>query len=62
MLNVERLYRELREYEETRERIIQMSIRVTRLSKSVIYSLIRGDVETAERHLKDMSAVAAELR
>jgi translin len=62
VLNVERLYRELREYEETRERIIQMSIRVTRLSKSVIYSLIRGDVETAERHLKDMSAVAAELR
>ncbi|MEL9990386.1 MAG: haloacid dehalogenase [Thermoproteus sp.] len=62
MLDVNRLYRELRNYEETREKVIQTSIRVTRLSKSVIYSLIRGDVEAAQRHLKDMEAVAAELK
>lgn len=62
MLDVERLYKELRAYEEARERVIQTSIRVTRLSKSVIYSLIRGDAEAAERHLKDMEAVAAELK
>lgn len=62
MLDVEKLYKELRAYEETREKVIQTSIRVTRLSKSVIYSLIRGDMEVAERHLKDMEAVAAELK
>lgn len=62
MLDVERLYNELRSYEDARERVIQTSIRVTRLSKSVIYSLIRNDMEAAQRHLKDMEAAAAELR
>ncbi len=62
MLDVEKLYKELRAYEEARERVIQTSIRVTRLSKSVIYSLIRGDMESAERHLRDMEAAAAELK
>ncbi|MEZ0249029.1 MAG: haloacid dehalogenase [Thermoproteus sp.] len=62
MLDVNRLYKELRSYEEAREKVIQTSIRVTRLSKSAIYSLIRGDLEAARRHLKDMETAAAELK
>lgn len=59
---MEELYRELRAYEEARERIIQTSIRVTRLSKSVVYSLIRGDSASAERALAEMQSIARELK
>lgn len=62
MLDVERLYKELREYEEAKEQIVQTSIRVTRLSKSVIYSLIRGDAASAERAMAEMERAAQELR
>ncbi len=62
MLDVDKLYAELREYEAKKEETVQRSIRVTRLSKSVIYSLIRGDVENAKRHISDMAQEVGRLR
>ena len=62
MLDVDRLYRELREYEAKKDEVIQLSIRVTRLSKSVIYSLIRGDKEAAKKFLDEMVTEAKRLR
>ncbi len=54
MLDVDKLYSELREFEAKREEAIQRSIKITRLSKSVIYSLIRGDMESAKKHIASM--------
>ncbi len=62
MLDVDRLYAELREYEAKKEEAVQRSIRITRLSKSVIYSLIRGDMENAKRHISDMAQEVGKLR
>ncbi|MGC8571447.1 MAG: haloacid dehalogenase [Caldivirga sp.] len=44
----------LREYEDARDRVINTGIRLNRLSKSVIYSVIRNDWETAGKYLNDM--------
>ncbi|WP_291765397.1 haloacid dehalogenase [Caldivirga sp. UBA161] len=44
----------LREYEDARDKVINTGIRLNRLSKSVIYSVIRNDWEAADKYLSDM--------
>lgn len=62
MLNTEKLFSELREYEATKDEVSQLSLRVTRLSKSAIYAAIRGDWQAAEESFKRVESEAAKLR
>ncbi|MCC6020318.1 MAG: haloacid dehalogenase [Thermoproteaceae archaeon] len=62
MLDVRSLYDELRRYEQAKDEIVQTSIRVARLSKAVVYSVIRGDFSAAYRALRDMEEAAAKLK
>lgn len=50
----ERIRDRLREYEDARDRIINTGIRINRLSKSVIYSIIRDDWDSAGKYLEEM--------
>ena len=54
MPNRDAIKAKLREYEDARDRIINTGIRLNRLSKSVIYSIIRDDWESADKYLNDM--------
>ncbi|NAZ27780.1 MAG: haloacid dehalogenase, partial [Caldivirga sp.] len=51
--NRDEIKAKLREYEDARDRIINTGIRLNRLSKSTIYSVIRGDWDSADRYLED---------
>ncbi|WP_069808255.1 haloacid dehalogenase [Vulcanisaeta thermophila] len=62
MINVESIRNRLRELEKARDEIIETGIKVNRLSKSVIYSLIRGDVETARKYIREMNDMVGKLR
>lgn len=62
MLDVDKLYRELRAYEQAKDEIIQGSIKLARLSKSVIYSAIRKDFTAAEKAIKELEDAAARLK
>ncbi len=58
---VEKLKKRLFELEEIKDDVITKGIRLNRLSKSVIYSLIRGDVKKAEEYIEDMKALKKEV-
>lgn len=62
MLNTEKLFGELREYEAVKDEVSQLSLRVTRLSKSAIYAAIRGDWPAAEESFRKVESEAAKLR
>ncbi len=62
MLETERLRSRLRELESARDEIIQTGIRINRLSKSVIYSLIRDDRESARRYIDEMQQLVVKLK
>ncbi|MEM4633174.1 MAG: haloacid dehalogenase, partial [Pyrobaculum sp.] len=62
MINTEILYGELRRYENIKDEIIQTSIKAARLSKSVVYSAIRRDFETAAKSLAELEAVVERLK
>ncbi|BDR92955.1 haloacid dehalogenase [Vulcanisaeta souniana] len=62
MIETERLRTRLRELEEVKDEVIGTGVKVNRLSKSVIYSLIRDDVETARKHIGDMQRLVNKLR
>ncbi len=54
MPNRDSIKAKLREYEDARDKVINTGIRLNRLSKSVIYSVIRNDWEAADKYLSDM--------
>lgn len=62
MLNVESIRNRLRELENAKDEIIETGIKVNRLSKSVIYSLIKGDIETARKYISEMRSMVNKLR
>lgn len=62
VLDVRNLYNELREYESVKDEVVQTSIKVARLSKAVVYSVIRKDFEAAEKALREMNHTAAKLK
>lgn len=62
MLNTEKLFGELREYEAVKDEVSQLSLRVTRLSKSAIYAAIRGDWQAAEESFRKVESEAVKLR
>uniref|UniRef100_A0A7C3WNX1 Haloacid dehalogenase n=1 Tax=Thermofilum pendens TaxID=2269 RepID=A0A7C3WNX1_THEPE len=62
MLERERLFKELREYENAKDEISQLSLRVTRMSKAIVYSAIRDDWGSAEEALRSLEAEAEKLR
>jgi Predicted RNA-binding protein of the translin family len=62
VLNTNVLYDELRKYEQVKDEVVQTSIKVARLSKAVVYSVIRKDFASAEKALRDMEEAAAKLK
>ncbi|AET34184.1 haloacid dehalogenase [Pyrobaculum ferrireducens] len=62
MLDVKKLYDELRRYEQVKDEVVQTSIKVARLSKAVVYSTIRKDFASAERAMRDMEEAVAKLK
>ncbi|AAL63538.1 haloacid dehalogenase [Pyrobaculum aerophilum] len=62
MIEIKSLYEELRRYEQTKDEVVQLSIKVARLSKAVVYSAIRRDFAAAEKALKEMDDAVAKLK
>lgn len=62
VIDIRNLYDDLRAYERAKDEVVQTSIKVSRLSKAVVYSAIRKDFAAAERALKEMNGVVAYLR
>lgn len=62
MLENKSLYDELRQYEQAKDEVIQTSIKVARLSKAVVYSVIRRDFASAEKAIREMENVVAKLK
>ncbi|MEM1926380.1 MAG: haloacid dehalogenase, partial [Pyrobaculum sp.] len=59
---MQNLYEELRRYESAKDEVVQTSIKVSRLSKAVVYSVIRKDFAAAEKALRDMNEAAERLK
>jgi translin len=62
MIETERLRSRLRELENARDEIIETGIKINRLSKSVIYSLIRDDIESARKYINEMQGLVNKLK
>ncbi|MFB6470465.1 MAG: haloacid dehalogenase [Vulcanisaeta sp. AZ3] len=62
MIDTERLKARLRELENAKDEIIETSVRITRLSKSIIYSLIRNDAESARKYISEMQELMIKLK
>jgi len=62
VLDTKTLYEELRRYEQVKDEVVQTSIKVSRLSKAVVYSVIRKDFAAAERALRELEEVVARLK
>jgi translin len=62
VLDVKTLYEELRRYEQVKDEVVQTSIKASRLSKAVVYSVIRKDFAAAERALRELEEVVAKLK
>ncbi len=63
MIDTDGLRARLRELEEVKDEVIETGgVKVNRLSKSVIYSLIRDDIETARRYIREMQDLVNKLR
>jgi Predicted RNA-binding protein of the translin family len=62
VLDVKTLYEELRRYEQVKDEVVQTSIKASRLSKAVVYSVIRKDFAAAERALRELEEVVARLK
>ncbi|MCI4447651.1 MAG: haloacid dehalogenase [Pyrobaculum sp.] len=62
MLDTKTLYEELRQYERVKDEVVQTSIKASRLSKAVVYSVIRKDFASAERALRELEEVVTRLK
>ena len=62
MLDTKTLYEELRQYERVKDEVVQTSIKASRLSKAVVYSVIRKDFDSAERALRELEDVVTKLK
>lgn len=62
MIDTEKLKARLRELENAKDEIIETSVRITRLSKSIIYSLIRNDTESARKYISEMQELMIKLK
>ncbi|PLC68332.1 haloacid dehalogenase [Vulcanisaeta sp. EB80] len=62
MIETEKLRSRLRELEGVKDEVIETGVKVNRLSKSVIYSLIRGDAEMARKYIGEMQELVNKLR
>jgi len=58
----EKLKEKIHELDDLKDDLVRKSIKVTRLSKSAIYSLIRDDFENAEKVLDNMKKLVKELQ
>jgi len=52
--NLEKIKEEYQKLEDKKQEIVDRSIKITKLSKSVIYSLIRDDLESANKYREQM--------
>ncbi len=59
---IEKIKKKFDEYEKIRDEAINKGIKINRLSKSIIYSLIRGDLESANNYMVQMDSLFKELK
>ena len=59
---IEKLKQKFNQLDEIRDTIIQTAIRVNRLSKTIIYSLIRGDIDNAKKNIEEIKKKVEELK
>ena len=62
MEQIRKLKEKLNEYDTMRDEIINTGIKVNRLSKSIIYSLIRDDFKSAEEYIKEIKELVRKLK
>jgi len=62
MIDADKLRDKLRELEEAKDKVIQLGIKINRYSKSMIYSLIKNDLEKAKKYMKEMEEMVKELK
>jgi len=59
---IEKLKNRFNELDEVKNEVINKGIRITRLSKSIIYSLIRNNREDAEKYIKEIEKEVNEIK
>jgi len=59
---VEKLKKKFEELDEVKNEVINKSIKITRLSKSIIYSLIRDNKGDAEKYIKEIDKEVNEIK
>ncbi|BBL45818.1 translin [Nanobdella aerobiophila] len=58
---IDYLKNKFKEYENYRDRVIEKSIKINRLSKSIIYSIIRGDIDSANKYIEEINNYKKEV-
>ncbi|BFI73236.1 haloacid dehalogenase [Nanoarchaeota archaeon] len=58
---IDYLKNKFKEFEEKRDKVIELGIKLNRTSKSIIYSVIRGDIESAKNYMKEMDKYKEEI-
>jgi len=59
---IEKLKKKFDEYDRVKNEAINKSIEITRLSKSIIYSLIRDDRKSAEKYMDEINKKVEEIK
>jgi len=59
---IEKLKKKFDEYDKVKNEVINKSIEITRLSKSIIYSLIRDDKKSAEKYIEEINKKVEEIK
>jgi Predicted RNA-binding protein of the translin family len=58
---IENLKEKFREFENKKDKIIELGVKLNRTSKSIIYSVIRGDIKSANEYMAEMDKYKEEM-
>jgi len=58
---IENLKEKFREFENKKDKIIELGVKLNRTSKSIIYSVIRGDIKSANEYMIEMDKYKEEM-
>jgi len=59
---IEKLKKRFEEFDKAKNEVINRGIKISRLSKSIIYSLIRNDKENAEEYIEEINREVNEIK
>jgi len=58
---IESLKEKFREFENKKDKVIEVGVKLNRTSKSIIYSVIRGDIKSANEYMIEMDKYKEEM-